>query len=65
MVQYRAGARHESKRLGTNPFEAGDTFNVEFDMSQFDDNDPDDVAMKARCAFVPHYLEYVTNWHLV
>ncbi|GIZ42776.1 hypothetical protein CKM354_000603100 [Cercospora kikuchii] len=51
MVQYRAGARHESRRLGTNPFEAGDTFNVEFDMSQFDDNIADDVAMKASLTY--------------
>ncbi|KAF2211685.1 hypothetical protein CERZMDRAFT_98114 [Cercospora zeae-maydis SCOH1-5] len=51
MVQYRAGNRHEGARLGTNPFEAGDTFRVEFDMSQFEDNDADDVAMKASLTY--------------
>jgi hypothetical protein len=38
--------------LGTNAFEAGDTFNVEFDLSEFDDTNPQDVAMKARSVVV-------------
>lgn len=46
--QYNPTGIHRARRLGNNAFEAGDTFNVDFDLSQFDDNDPQDVIMKAR-----------------
>jgi hypothetical protein len=48
IAQYGPGRPHADKRLGTNSFQAGDTFSVEFDLSNFDDNDPADVAMKQR-----------------
>ncbi|KXS95490.1 hypothetical protein AC578_8807 [Pseudocercospora eumusae] len=43
---YKAGRKYESKRLGGSKFVTGDTFNVEFDMSEFDDNNADDVKAK-------------------
>ncbi|EME80967.1 uncharacterized protein MYCFIDRAFT_197824 [Pseudocercospora fijiensis CIRAD86] len=43
---YKAGKKYESKRLGTSRFVTGDTFHVEFDMSEFDDTNADDVKAK-------------------
>ncbi|SMQ49534.1 unnamed protein product [Zymoseptoria tritici ST99CH_3D7] len=49
--QYNPTGIHRARRLGNNAFEAGDTFNVDFDLSQFDDNDPQDVIMKASLSY--------------
>ena len=42
---YQSGGRRARYRVGSEPLHVGDTFNVDFDLSGFDRNDPEDKKM--------------------